>query len=179
MSSFFQANLHLLDAFLGEARAAAREAGSGGTSRGALDLYAGAGFLTRALLEAGFDTDAVESDRSSSSDLVANLAAWKGEGLSGKGRAVSATVEEYLPTLRGAPDAIFADPPREGLSPAVRRSLLRQRPRRLFLVSCDPATCARDLAVLLPGFRATSLALLDLFPGTHHVETLATLERRA
>lgn len=179
VSSFFQANVHLLDAFLGEAREAAREAASSGTSRGALDLYAGAGFLTRALLEAGFDADAVESDPSSSADLAANLAAWRGEGLPGKGRPVAATVEEHLRRVREAPGAVFADPPREGLSPAARRALLRLRPRRLFLVSCDPATFARDLAALLPVFRARSLALLDLFPGTHHVETLATLERRA
>jgi len=179
VSSFFQANLHLLAAFLGEAREAAREAAADGTSRGALDLYAGAGFLTRALLEAGFDTDAVESEPSSSADLSANLAAWKEEGLPGKGRAHAATVEEHVRRLREAPGAVFADPPREGLSPAVRKALLRLRPRRLFLVSCDPATFARDLAALLPAYRASSLALLDLFPGTHHVETLAKLERRA
>lgn len=178
VSSFFQANRHLLEAFLGEARQAAREAARDGTSRGALDLYAGAGFLTRALLEAGFETDAVESDPSSSADLAANLAAWRAEGVAGKGRPVAATVEDYVRRLREAPGAVFADPPREGLSPAVRKALLRLRPRRLFLVSCDPATFARDLATLLPAYRAASLALLDLFPGTHHVETLAALERR-
>lgn len=179
VSSFFQANRHLLEAFLGEAREAARHAAAAGTSRGALDLYAGAGFLTRALLEAGFETDAVEADPSSSADLAANLAAWRAEGVAGKGRPVAATVEDHVRRLREAPGAVFADPPREGLSPAVRKALLRLRPRHLFLVSCDPATFARDLAALLPSYRAASLALLDLFPGTHHVETLATLERRA
>jgi 23S rRNA (uracil1939-C5)-methyltransferase len=80
--------------------------------------------------------------------------------------------------MREPVDAVFADPPREGLSPVVRQALLRIRPRSLFLVSCDPATFARDLAPLLPRFRVASLVLLDLFPGTHHVETLAALERR-
>lgn len=178
VSSFFQANLHLLDAFLGEAREAAHEAAGEGVSRGAVDLYAGAGFLTRALLEAGFETEAVEADPSSSADLAANLAAWRGEGLAGRGRAVASTVEEHLRRSREAPDAVFADPPREGLSPSARKALLRLRPRRLFLVSCDPATFARDLSALLPAYRLRTLALLDLFPGTHHVETLATLARR-
>ncbi len=178
VSSFFQANRFLLDAFLDEARAVAGEAAADGTSRGALDLYAGAGFLTRPLLEAGFETDAVESDPSSSADLVANLAAWRAEGLAGRGRAIASRVEEHVARLREPFDVVFADPPREGLSPGVRRALLRIRPRRLFLVSCDPATFARDLAALLPRFRVASVALLDLFPGTHHVETLAALERR-
>lgn len=178
VSSFFQANRFLLDAFLEEARAAAREAARAGVSRGALDLYAGAGFLTRALLEAGFETEAVESDRSSSTDLVANLAAWKNEGLPGRGRAVARLVEEHLHRERERRDVVFADPPREGLGPGVRKALLRIAPRSLFLVSCDPATFARDLAALLPRFRVAALTLLDLFPGTHHVETLARLERR-
>jgi len=178
VSSFFQANRFLLDAFLEEARAVARDAARAGVSRGALDLYAGAGFLTRALLEAGFETEAVESDRSSSTDLVANLAAWKGEGLPGRGRAVGRLVEEHLLRERERRDVVFADPPREGLSPAVRKALLRISPRSLFLVSCDPATFARDLAALLPRYRVAALTLLDLFPGTHHVETLARLERR-
>ncbi len=177
-SSFFQANRFLLDAFLEEARAAARDAARAGVSRGALDLYAGAGFLTRALLEAGFETEAVESDRSSGADLVANLAAWKSEGLAGRGRAVGRRVEEHLHRERERRDVVFADPPREGLAPGVRKALLRIAPRSLFLVSCDPATFARDLAALLPRYRVSSLTLLDLFPGTHHVETLARLERR-
>jgi len=180
VSSFFQANRFLLDAFLGEARAAAGAAATASEGgRSALDLYAGAGFLTRALLEAGFETEAVESDPSSSADLVANLARWREEGIVGDGRAVAARVEEHVSRRRRPVDAVFADPPREGLSPAVRRGLLRLRPRTLFLVSCDPATFARDLAALLPHYGVATLTLLDLFPGTHHVETLALLERRS
>jgi 23S rRNA (uracil1939-C5)-methyltransferase len=178
VSSFFQGNRFLLDAFLGEARDVAKRAATGGTSRGALDLYAGAGFLTRPLLEAGFETEAVELDTSSSADLVANLTAWRAEGLPGRGKAISSRVETHLGRMREPVDVVFADPPREGLSPLVRKALLRLRPRCLFLVSCDPATFARDLAGLLPRFRVASVTLPDLFPGTHHVETLAALERR-
>jgi 23S rRNA (uracil1939-C5)-methyltransferase len=178
VSSFFQSNGLLLDAFLEEARVVARAAAAAGTSRGALDLYAGAGFLTRPLLEAGFDTDAVESDPSSSADLASNLASWRTEGLPGRGRAVAKDVESHVARMREPFDLVFADPPREGLSPVVRQALSRIWPRSLFLVSCDPATFARDLAALLPRFRVRSLTLLDLFPGTHHVENLAELERR-
>jgi 23S rRNA (uracil1939-C5)-methyltransferase len=179
VSSFFQSNRFLLDAFLEEARAVARAVAAAGTSRGALDLYAGAGFLTRPLLEAGFDTDAVESDPFSSADLASNLASWRTEGLPGRGRAVATDVESHVSRMREPFDLVFADPPREGLSPVVRQALLRIWPKSLLLVSCDPATLARDLAALLPRFRVRSLTLLDLFPGTHHVETLAELERRS
>ena len=178
VSSFFQGNRFLLGAFLDEARDVARRAAAGGTSRGALDLYAGAGFLTRPLLEAGFETEAVELDTSSSADLVANLTAWRAEGLPGRGKAISSRVEAHVGRMREPVDVVFADPPREGLSPLVRKALLRMKPRSLFLVSCYPATFARDLAGLLPRYRVASVTLLDLFPGTHHVETLAALERR-
>lgn len=171
VSSFFQGNRHLLDAFLQEAREAIRETGASGR---AVDLYAGVGFLTRPLLESGFDTDAVEVDASSSADLAFNLKRWSQEG-SRKARSRFLTAEAFLRAERGRFDLVVADPPRAGLSPEVRRALLRSAPPHLLLVSCDPATLARDLAALRSLYRIERLTLLDLFPGTHHVESLVRL----
>ncbi len=182
VSSFFQGNRFLLDAFLDEIRAALAAAGP---VRGGLDLYAGVGFLTRPLLEAageGGEVVAVEVDSSSSQDLFANLRRWDGEGLA-RGRAERATAEGFLssgvPSRTPIPlDAVVADPPRAGLSPAVRKGLLRLRPAILLMVSCDPPTLARDLAALGSAYALQRMTLLDLFPGTHHVETVALLVRR-
>lgn len=173
VSSFFQGNRFLLDAFLEEARAAVAEAAPSGS---ALDLYAGAGFLTRPLLEAGVDTSAVEIEPSSFADLEANLAAWRGGGAT-SARAVAASAEAFLSRETRRPALVVADPPRDGMSPAVRRHLKRLAPPWLLLVSCDPATFARDVASLAE-YEVLSLVLLDLFPQTHHVEALSLLRRR-
>ena len=172
--SFFQGNRFLLGPFLDEARRMLRPAG--GAAGRAVDLYAGGGFLTRPLLELGFRTTAVEIDRSSGDDLLANLTAWAGEGLKG-GAAVRSSAEEFVSREGAAVDVVVVDPPRAGMSPVVRRALVRHRPRRLLLVSCDPATFARDLGSLGVAWRIREITLLDLFPGTHHVETMALLER--
>jgi 23S rRNA (uracil1939-C5)-methyltransferase len=73
---------------------------------------------------------------------------------------------------------IVADPPRAGLSAGVRAGILRLLPRRLLMVSCDPPTLARDLSTLKERYRVDRLTLLDLFPQTHHVESVALLARR-
>jgi tRNA/tmRNA/rRNA uracil-C5-methylase (TrmA/RlmC/RlmD family) len=183
VSSFFQGNRFLLDGFLDEIRTAL---GAAGPIRKGLDLYAGVGFLTRPLLEAasaaGGEVVAVEVDESSSNDLSGNLRRWASEGLT-RARADRATAEAFLssPALSRNPDAwdvAVADPPRAGLSPVVRKELLRLGPAVLLMVSCDPPTLARDLAALGADYAVRRLTLLDLFPGTHHIETVALLVRR-
>jgi len=178
VTSFFQGNRFLLDELLDEVRQAIA-LGTSGRAGSALDLYAGAGFLTRALLETGAEVSAVEADASSSGDLAWNLAAWCKEGLSGAARAIRGTAEGFLARHGRRPDVVVADPPRPGLSKAARNELARLSPRALVLVSCDPATLARDLAGFLASYRIVRIALLDLFPQTHHVETVVTLARGA
>jgi 23S rRNA (uracil1939-C5)-methyltransferase len=185
LGSFFQGNRHLLDAFLNEMRAAVAQVllpvMRVSAISTALDLYAGVGFLTRPLLEAGRRATAVEVDPSAAADLAFNLARWRREGLP-DARAVASSAEdaldELVSTRADAPGLVVADPPRAGLSPRVRRALLSLRPRALVLVSCDPATLARDLAELKAAYAIRRLTLLDLFPSTHHVEAVALLVER-
>jgi len=71
---------------------------------------------------------------------------------------------------------IIVDPPRDGLDPDITRALVAAAAKRIFYVSCDPATLTRDLAVLTSGgYRLTRARLFDLFPRTAHFETLAEL----
>jgi 23S rRNA (uracil1939-C5)-methyltransferase len=205
VSSFFQGNLYLLDAFLEEIRTALRagedsalRAVLGKEEKGArpiraVDLYAGVGFMTRPLIElahevGGGEVTSVEIDPSSSSSLSKNLSLWSSSGLP-FARAVRSSAESFLSSLSkqkspnphspNSPiDVLVADPPRAGLSPAVRAGILRLLPRRLLMVSCDPPTLARDLAALKARYTVERLTLLDLFPQTHHVETVALLARR-
>ncbi len=180
VSSFFQGNRFLLEAFLDEVRrlVAAGIAGAPGGAVGSLlDLYAGCGFLSRPLAETGLPATAVESDPSSAADLEANVASWRREGLTSL-RGVRATVEGFVARDSSLPGLVVADPPRAGLGPSIRRAILARAPAALVLVSCDPATLARDLKELVTAYDVEDGALLDLFPGTHHLETLLLLRRR-
>jgi len=73
--------------------------------------------------------------------------------------------------------ALLLDPPRRGYPP-LAALVERLRPPRVVYVSCDPATLARDCAELVElGYRAAALQILDLMPGTWHVESVLVLER--
>jgi 23S rRNA (uracil1939-C5)-methyltransferase len=86
--------------------------------------------------------------------------------------------EEMLPKLEGGVDAVVLDPARVGCHPAVLDALLATRPPRVVYVSCDPATLARDLKVLVAGgYGLRQVEPIDLFPQTYHIESVSTLER--
>jgi 23S rRNA (uracil1939-C5)-methyltransferase len=85
-------------------------------------------------------------------------------------------VEEFLEGMEETPDFVLADPPRAGLGPAVVSQLKRLAPPELTVVSCDPATLARDIAAM-PEYKIVSLTLVDLFPQTFHLETVVHLVR--
>lgn len=78
----------------------------------------------------------------------------------------------------GKPDVIITDPPRAGMHADVVNAILFAAPRRIVYVSCNPATQARDLALLDADYRVTKVQPVDMFPQTHHVENVVCLERR-
>ena len=78
----------------------------------------------------------------------------------------------------GAPDVIILDPPRAGVHPKVLQNLLVLHPDRIIYVSCNPATQARDLAVLGEAYDITMVQPVDMFPQTHHVENVVQLRLR-
>jgi len=162
--SFFQVNRFLTDRLVEIAL-------EGAEGAAALDLYAGVGLFSLALARGFRTVTAVESGASAMRDLEFNAAR-----ASLPVRAVRSTVEVYLEQLEQPPDFVLADPPRTGLGKAVVRQLLRLRPPRLTIVACDPATLARDLGHLTAGgWRLERMTLVDLFPQTYHIETVAHL----
>lgn len=76
------------------------------------------------------------------------------------------------------PEMVITDPPRSGLHPQVVQALKELAPRRLLYVSCNPATLARDLALLQDQYEILTVQPFDFFPHTAHIECLACLERR-
>jgi len=163
-NSFFQVNRFLIEALIERAL-------EGAQGEIAMDLYAGAGLFTLPLGRRFREVEAVETGGSALRDLEFNA---RRAGVSV--RTHRASVDLYLEKVERTPDFALADPPRAGLGKHAVRQLLRIRPARLTIVSCDPATLARDLASLAAGgYTVTRMTLADLFPQTCHIETVVEL----
>jgi 23S rRNA (uracil1939-C5)-methyltransferase len=78
----------------------------------------------------------------------------------------------------GHPDVIITDPPRAGMHPDVIQVILNAHPQRIVYVSCNPATQARDLALLDASYKVVTVQPVDMFPHTPHVENVVLLERK-
>lgn len=137
----------------------------------ALDLYSGVGLFANHLAKRFTQVFAVESAPSSSADLQANVLK--------NVVPVKTEVEQFLPRcLNMDPDVVVVDPPRAGLGPKVTQLLAALRVKRISYVSCDPATLARDVRLLLEtGYHVEEVHLVDLFPQTFHIETVIRLAR--
>jgi 23S rRNA (uracil1939-C5)-methyltransferase len=159
-NSFFQVNRFLIDRMVD-----CTVGGSLGDS--ALDLYAGVGLFSARLAKQFKQVTAIESSRGAFYDLQHNVPSVTAE---------NKTTEEYLASLELKPDLILADPPRAGLGKQVVRELVRIHAPHLTIVSCDPATLARDLQGLLAnGYAIEKVTLIDLFPQTFHLEAIVHL----
>ena len=167
--SFFQVNRFLVEKLVEAALPQNIEADGGET---ALDLYAGVGLFALPLAQRFTSVTAIESSSSAASDLVFNIAR-SGAAV----RMEQTRVEDYLARLDKTPDFVLADPPRTGLGKEVVADLVRLAPPRITVVSCDPATLARDLAGLT-AYQIESMTMVDLFPQTYHLETVVKLRRK-
>jgi len=143
-----------------------------------LDLYGGVGLFSGALATKygkALNITTVESSKVATADATANLVDL------GKHRAVSAPVEGFLKAqikqsleLTGA--TVVLDPPRAGAGKAVIDQLLFLRPAKIIYVACDPVSLSRDLKFLIAGgYQLEQMKAFDLFPHTHHFETIASL----
>jgi 23S rRNA (uracil1939-C5)-methyltransferase len=166
LGSFFQVNRFLIDPLV-ELVIMDR------TGEVAWDLYAGVGLFARALAARFKRVVAVEAAASSVRDLRENLGG-------GAHRVAAASTLEFLRRARSdgqrKPDFVVVDPPRAGLGKEITALLAEIRPAHITYVSCDPATLSRDLKSLLDsGYQLTKLHMVDLFPQTFHLESVAML----
>lgn len=163
--SFFQVNGFLIDRMVTSVCA-------DHTGTLAWDLFAGVGLFARHLARSFSQVIAVEAASASATDLRTNL----------PGQPVIAqTTLQFLrerakKSAPPGPDFMVLDPPRAGLGPEASELVANIRAPQVTYVSCDPATLSRDLSSLLKsGYRLQKLQLIDLFPQTFHLETIAHL----
>jgi 23S rRNA (uracil1939-C5)-methyltransferase len=139
-----------------------------------LDLYAGIGTISVAVARDAASVTAIEENPHAVQlgRLNARINSARVEYLKGK-------VEDVLRGIRlGQHQAVILDPPRAGCEPAALAELIRLGPERLVYVSCEPSTHARDIIGLVRGgFRVRRAAIVDMFPQTYHIESVALLER--
>ncbi|MEO7016491.1 MAG: TRAM domain-containing protein [Leifsonia sp.] len=150
-----------------------------------LDLYGGVGLLAAALGDRFGSTlriTSVESDEAATDNAAENLAEWLGAS------ALTDRVERFVSRLAADASAtdrsrlraatVVLDPPRSGAGRPVVDALASLEPAQIVYVACDPVALARDVALFAErGYALRSLRAFDLFPNTHHVETVATLTR--
>ena len=79
----------------------------------------------------------------------------------------------------GHPDVIILDPPRAGIHPDVAKVIVEARPSKIVYVSCNPATQARDIALMSEFYKITRVQPVDMFPHTHHLENVVKLELKS
>ena len=87
-------------------------------------------------------------------------------------------VSNCLPKIKDEIDTIIVDPPRAGLDTITKDTIINFKPNKIIYVSCDPMTLSRDLKELTKYYNLTSIKGLDMFPYTHHCESITVLERR-
>ena len=143
-----------------------------------LDLYCGVGTITLAMAKAAGKVIGVEVIEQAVEDAKENAAR---NGIENAeffcGDAGKAALELEAKGIR--PDVVVVDPPRKGLNSDAIEAMARISPRRIVYVSCDPATLARDVALLKEkGYRLMNAQAADLFPRCAHVESIVCLCRQ-
>jgi 23S rRNA (uracil1939-C5)-methyltransferase len=139
-----------------------------------IDLYGGSGFFSVMLAERFAQIQCIESI---GSQVVQAAAHFRENGFEHVS-AIESSAELVIKIVAGKTvDCIIVDPPRPGLSRKVCESITRLKPRQVLYVSCNPSTQARDLGYLINqgAYSLEKIALFDLYPNTHHMESMAIL----
>ena len=89
---------------------------------------------------------------------------------------VEKTLPEFIKERDIIPDVVFVDPPRKGCDKTALDTLLQIKPKRIVYVSCNPATLGRDLKILEEKYEIKEVSICDMFPFTHHVESVVKLD---
>lgn len=139
----------------------------------ALDLYCGVGTITALLSKHFKKVIGIEEVKSAVFDAKENMEINNIDNV----EFICGKVEFLLNKIEDKVDLIVVDPPRNGLHTNTITSILNIKPKTVIYVSCNPETLARDLKVLSCEYIVNEISLFDMFPNTHHVETVVSLSK--
>ncbi len=169
--TFFQGNRYLIGELVKTAL---------GDAKGqiALDLFCGAGLFSLPLARKFERVLGVEANEASIQFAKKNAEHASLENI----ELFHGRIKQFLiegPAAGEEIEFILLDPPRSGVKRPALEKITDLSPKNISYVSCNPTTLARDLRIIMDdGYRVSSITALDLFPQTHHVETVAHLERK-
>lgn len=143
------------------------------------DLYTGTGTIANFVAKSAqkvigieYVPEAIEDAKVNSSiNNITNTSFWAGD--------IKNILNEDFVKENGKPDVIITDPPRAGMHADVIQSIISMNPNNIVYVSCNPATQARDIALLDEFYQIEKIQPVDMFPHTHHVENVVLLTRRS
>ncbi len=172
--SFFQTNT---DQTLNLYNVARDFAGLTG-SENVYDLYTGVGTIALYVAEKARQVVGIEYVEQAIIDAKHNAELNKNTNTHFYAGDMKDVLNDELIARHGKPDVIITDPPRAGMDEKVIQKILEVAPQKVVYVSCNPATQARDIAMMIEQYEVTAVQPVDMFPHTHHVENVALLQRR-
>lgn len=140
------------------------------------DLYTGTGTIANFLAEKARKVIGIESIEQAIEDAKENAAFNNIANTTFLAGDAKELFNEALFAEYGAPDVLVTDPPRSGMHKDLVETIARARPKKIVYVSCNPATQARDIALLADAYSLEKVQPVDMFPHTHHVENIVLLK---
>ena len=172
--SFYQTNSRQAERLYGVAREFAALTGK----ETVYDLYTGTGTIAQFVSGKAAKVVGIEYVPEAIEDAQANAQANGITNCTFYAGDMKDVLNERFIRKNGHPDVIILDPPRAGIHPDVAKVILEAAPDRMVYVSCNPASQARDLALLCRDYAITAVQPVDMFPHTMHVENVVALKRR-
>ena len=142
------------------------------------DLYCGVGSLGIYMADSCKQVVGIEQIAEAIDDAKENAKLNAVENIHFTVGRVELMMDPVFVAEHGKPDVVITDPPRAGMHPDVITHLLRAEPNRIVYVSCNPATQARDIKMLSEQYELLTAVPVDMFPHTHHIESIALLRRK-
>jgi 23S rRNA (uracil1939-C5)-methyltransferase len=140
------------------------------------DLYTGTGSIAQFVAKNAKQVVGIEYVEAAIVDAKENAILNKIENTHFYAGDMKLVLNDELISRHGKPDVVITDPPRDGMHPGVVEKLNELAPKRIVYVSCNTATQARDIALLSDKYNVVKIQTVDMFPHTHHVESVALLE---
>ncbi len=139
------------------------------------DLYTGTGTIANFIAKQSKKVIGIEYVKEAIDDAKVNSKINKIDNTEFFAGDIKDVLSQEFIDVKGKPDVIILDPPRAGMHKNVIESILYAKPRKIVYVSCNPATQARDINLLLDNYSVEKIQPVDMFPHTHHVENVALL----